>query len=237
MSQVSANTEDLLCEEALDVVKRLAVAGIVVAAVSIGATLVVGMVEGTLLPYDRLDPDSESSVFNWASSGAELIAAFVCAAQAVASCRHRAMFGVLAAVILYLSLDDAFVVHETIGKTLQDHIGLVAGIGEQVWTAAYAPLLVATALLLWRVVRGVRREADVLLLVGLTCFALAIGFEVMGATPLGEPLGFVVAEEALELGGWELAAAALTIVLATSLMRISVSGREAQVPHSLEARP
>ena len=87
--------------EAGVVLERVVVAGLIVAVVSFGVTMAVGILEGTIAPYDRLDPDSESSVFNWASSGTELIAAFVCAVHAVAFARSRATFSVLTGLLLF----------------------------------------------------------------------------------------------------------------------------------------
>jgi hypothetical protein len=210
-------TDELLFE-------RLAAAGVLVAAVSIVLTFVIGLIEGTVLPYDRLNPDFEGSFFNWASAGAELIAAFVCAVHAVVSPKRRGMFIALTLLLLYTSLDDSFVVHETMAQALEDHVSLVGTIGAQFWIVVYAPLLVAIAYFLLRAVQDELPSARRLVLAGLACFGIAIGLEVLGATPLGEPLAAVVAEEALELGGWELVAAALTIVLAATLVRFDRDG-------------
>jgi len=200
------------------VLRRLVVIGASVAVASIAVTFVVGIVEGTVLPYDRLNPDSEISIFNWASAGSTLIAAFACIVHAIVSSRLRGTFVVLGALLLYASLDDSFVIHETIGAELSDHNSLAAKVGTPIWTVVYAPLLLAIAFLLWCVVRAARPDARKLVLAGLLCFATATGFEVMGGTPIGEPLAFVVGEEAIELGGWQLVATALTVLLVTTLL-------------------
>jgi hypothetical protein len=200
------------------VLRRLVVIGASVAAASIVVTFFVGLVEGTVLPYDRLDPNSETSIFNWASAGATLIATFACVVHAIVSTRMRTVFGLLAALLLYASLDDSFTIHETIGTELSENISLAAKVGTPIWTVVYAPLLVAIAFLLWRVVRDGRPDARRLVAAGLLCFVAAIGFEVMGGTPIGEPLAVVVGEEAIELGGWELVATALTVLLVTTLL-------------------
>jgi hypothetical protein len=212
-----------------DVLRRLVLIGACVAGASIAVTFAVGILEGTVLPYDRLDPDSEQSFFNWASAGSTLLAAFLSAIHAIVSNRLRPAFAVLAALLLYASLDDSFVIHETIGTELGDHVSLAGKVGTPIWTVVYAPLLLLIALLLWRVVRDARQDVRRLAIVGLLCFATAMGFEVLGATPLGEPLAVVVGEEAIELGGWELVATALTVLVVATLFwfdRDRASSRE-----------
>jgi len=164
-------TDELLFE-------RLAAAGVLVAAVSIVLTFVIGLIEGTVLPYDRLNPDFEGSFFNWASAGAELIAAFVCAVHAVVSPKRRGMFIALTLLLLYTSLDDSFVVHETMAQALEDHVSLVGTIGAQFWIVVYAPLLVAIAYFLLRAVQDELPSARRLVLAGLACFGIAIGLAI-----------------------------------------------------------
>jgi hypothetical protein len=204
-------------EQAGGAVRRLAVAGVTVAVVSFAVTMAVGLIEGTVAPYDRLDPDSEESVFDWASTGVTLVTAFLCTVHAIAVPRRRWAYGVLAGLLLYLSFDDAFRIHETVGTDLREDLGLAASIGARLWTAAYLPLLAVVVVLLWRVVRAGPPAGLKLLLTGLACFGGAIALEAVGATSLGTPLLFVVTEESLELAGWELVAAALTIVLVASI--------------------
>lgn len=200
--------------------RRLAFAAAGVALVSFLIALVVGVVNGMFLDIDTLNPDLERSVFNWVSSAATMIAAFVCVVQAIAMRQQRVAFAILGFFLTFFAFDDAVGLHEEVGYRLQDWFGLEeSSVGLRLWTVAYMPLLVVVAVMCWRSAGSVvDTRARKLIAAGLGCLAFAVALEAMGFTPVGTPLLVVVTEEALELDGWELVAGGLTVVFVTRLM-------------------
>jgi hypothetical protein len=97
----------------------------------------------------------------------------------------------------------------------------------RLWLVFYLPLLVLAGLLLWRISLEVWGPAGLVLRQGLALLVASIPVELAGVvtrelaedgTDVPEDLRVAV-EEGLELGGWILAAVALTTGLVVALMR------------------
>jgi len=182
------------------------------------------------LRIERLDADRDLSVWSWAGSAAELMAGSGAALLLVLTPRRWKTFGFLTLVFVFFSMDDTVQVHERLSHVL-DRFPDWSWIPRRVvWPVLYAPLMLVTCALLWRMsgaMNGLcRRSArGGLVLLGI---AVVLEFAVSTAiikagygrtdddTRVGGMLYEyeVVVEEALELGGWLLIAAGL---IATAL--------------------
>jgi hypothetical protein len=174
-----------------------------------------------------IDATVEGGVWTWAASGAALVAAAAAAAIAVVLDRARWRFGLLAAVLAYLSLDDWLVLHEEVGEWFRDALGTPDYVGG-LWVLAYPPLLVIVAWGLWRTAQEVDPPVRRVLLASLALLAGAVVVELIGigtkafeestgnATP--HDLRAIV-EEGAELGAWILAAGGLLALLVAESAR------------------
>lgn len=190
--------------------------------IAVAAMVVQGVAHATnVLVFDSrfvtLDASAEGNAFAWASTMATFAAACGAAVLGLLDARNRTLALALAALLLFLSLDDFIEIHEEFGEEVAERLDLPDAIGARVWVVLYLPLLGLVALALWRLARDMperirRYHAFALLL--LVAGVLSEGLGVI--TKKLEEEGIVSPhrlrsglEEALELGGWILLAAAL----------------------------
>lgn len=168
-----------------------------------------------------IDATVEGGVWTWAASGSALVAAAAAGAIAVALDRPRWRFGLLAAVLAYLSLDDWLVLHEEVGEWFRDALGTPEYVGG-LWVLAYPPLLVIVAWALWRTAMEVDPLVRRVLLASLALLAAAVVVEFVGvgtkafeeSTGNADPHNVrAIIEEGAELAAWILAAGGLLAVL------------------------
>ena len=179
--------------------------------------------------YD-LDPSGEGNVFSWASTVAAFGAAFAAGLHALVMPVRRWLFGALGGIFAFFSLDDMVTVHERLGmKVFDDLLGLPDNVSGQLEITLYAPLFAIALVLVGRLAREVPRRIATVLMTGAGLLAIAAAVELAGTVTrrLGEGdaglanrvrIGF---EEASELAGWVLVAAALTAILCASLLRLA----------------
>jgi hypothetical protein len=204
--------------------------GFVIALVA-ALVLVVAHLGNEFVLDDRvegLDADIEGNAFTWASSVATFAVALTAALHALAVEEQRREFSILAAIALWFSLDDVAIIHERIAlKIGEDLFGLSNATAVRLWLILYLPLLVLTALMLWRIARAAEPQADRAVRFGLGLLVASIPVEIVGVptrnlaedgTDVPNDLR-VALEEALELGGWILIASGLTAILCSALMR------------------
>jgi hypothetical protein len=156
--------------------------------------------------YAELDATRDAGPFTWMSSVATFAAAFAAGIGALLYSRRRFELALLAALLAFLSLDDAVQAHEGL-----EHAGAL------VFLAAYFPLLGGALLLLARAARDAPGRAGASIAAGLALLVASIGVRVVGgvATVLGGVPDWirVVGEAAMQdakLGGWILVAAGMT---------------------------
>lgn len=161
--------------------------------------------------FGMLNADADQGVFTWASSVATFAAAGAIAVVAVQVTRYRVALLGTAAIVAFMSLDDAVALHERITIS---HIGPIEHAGRILWVACTMPLLAAAfvgiAILARRAPLGTGR----VVMLGLWLLGGAIALEF--TSPVWFALGSdhggwlyeaeVVVEEGLELAGWLLIA-------------------------------
>lgn len=199
------------------------------AIVRLGVILAIAAVAGQTLAHiaddvlfdsrwDILNADREQNIPTWASAASAFAAAVGAVLGAVVPGRSRWVYGGLATILAYFSLDDAVGLHELIVHERVDELGTIEHAARVVWPVLYLPLLVGGLALLVLVARQAIRSARLAILAGLGMLVAAVAIEVLGTLTLELGLseasfGYtlqVVIEEGLELGGW--------IVIATGLI-------------------
>ena len=194
------------------------------------------------LRIDRLDADRDQSVWSWTGSSAELMAALGALLLLVLAPRRWKALGFLTLAFAFFSMDDTARIHEALGNLpFLKATGLSARI---VWPLLYAPLMLAVYVVLWRVTGAMAQRCRRATISGLVLLGVAVVLELAASTALikagygriddGSRVGSmiyeleVVVEEALELGGWLLIAAAV-IATALDLLVRRVAARSAPV--------
>ena len=214
------------------------------AALGVGLQSLLHLVDAVFfdLRIDRLDADRDQSVWSWTGSSAELMAALGALLLLVLAPRRWKALGFLTLAFTFFSMDDTVRVHEALGNLpFFKATGLSARI---VWPLLYAPLMLAVYVVLWRVTGAMAERCRRATISGLVCLGVAVVLEFAASTALvktgygrldhGSRVGSmlyeleVVAEEALELGGWLLIAAAM-IATAVELLARRVATRAASV--------
>ncbi|HET7856497.1 MAG TPA: hypothetical protein VFL41_08575 [Gaiellaceae bacterium] len=174
-----------------------------------------------------LDADVEGNAFTWASSVATFTVGLMAALHAAAFETRRRELTVLAAIVVWFSLDDVAIIHERAALELgEDVLGLPDYAAVRLWLLIYLPLLLVAGLLLLRISLEASAPADRALRIGFAVLVAAIPLEVVGlatrkladdGTDAPEVLRIAL-EEGLELGGWIMLAAGLTALLCSALM-------------------
>lgn len=218
-------------ERLLRVGLAIAVAGIVVQGVA-HATNVLAFDSR----YFSLDASAEGNAFAWASTMATFAAACGAAVLGLLDARNRTLALALTTLLLFLSLDDFVEIHEKLGERVGERLDLPDAIGVRIWVVLYLPLLALVALALWRLARDmperIRRYlalALVLLVAGVLSEGLGVITKELEEEGIETPHRLRSGlEEALELGGWILLAAALVAAVYAVLEReapVSDTGR------------
>lgn len=166
-----------------------------------------------------LDANDENNVFSWASSVVTFATAFAAFLHAAVVTRGRGKFLALSGILAFFSLDDAIVVHERVAANVLDAVGASQDLDSVVWPALYLPLLAYVVVLLVGIARRTEGRTRSYLYAGLAALASAVvleaAFLAWSTSETAEGAVHAVvggAEEAVELGGWILIAAALTAV-------------------------
>jgi len=200
-----------------DVEDRAVTAGLLLAVTIVGAQTIVQLINSFALDarYHDLDPDWEYNLWSWTSASATFGCAFAAMIVAVVSRRRASLLGVLAVLLLYLSLDDAILLHERIGHKLAVRLGLETYGDRLLQPALFLPIVAVVFVLLLLVARGAPRRAARSVYVGLALLVVGVLAEVIArAAELDPPEAAdyieVAVEEGAELGGWILVAGGLT---------------------------
>lgn len=156
--------------------------------------------------YAVLNADLEGSLANWAGTVTIFAAAGCAAALAVLEPARRRMTGLLAVVLLALSLDDGAGLHERIEAHNPFHRSL------SLWPAVYLPVLGLALLALVRV--SSRGPARGPVRAGVALLALAVAAEVFWSPRHSDYWQWsnaveIAFEEGLELAGWVLVVSGL----------------------------
>jgi hypothetical protein len=172
-----------------------------------------------------IDADYDHSAFGWCSEVATFAGVPAALMLAALSPRRRPVLLFLAAVLCFLSLDDAVFIHERIAE-LDDDVGLGSSGGRLVWPVFYLPLLAATFAVVLAVARESSPRAARTLRTGLALLVAAVLLEASSYVLVRLGVGFrewpfaieIVAEEGAELAGWILIAGALTAAAVLKLL-------------------
>lgn len=201
-----------------DPARRVLAAGLVFGAVAVSTQTIVHLMNSFAFDgrYDPLNPDVEGNAFTWASASATVAAAFASLLYAVVVPENRRLFGSLAALLAFFSLDDVTRLHEELGKHLQAELGLPESMGGRAFVVVYLPLLALCASSLLRIASYAEQPIRRTLLVGTVFLVSAVLLEPLGAawnlSSIPDRVE-VAAEEGLELGGWLLIATGLAALL------------------------
>jgi hypothetical protein len=177
------------------------------------------------LRIDRLDADNDRSVWSWAGSAAELMAAVGAGLLVVVAPGRWKWLAFLTVVFTFFSMDDSVQVHERLSHVLDAFPGGPPIPRRVVWPVLYAPLMLVTYVLTWRLSGAMAGRCRRAVRGGLVMLGLAVVLEfavstviikagygrIAHDTRVGSMLYEyeVIVEEALELAGWLLIAAAL----------------------------
>jgi len=203
--------------------------GLLLAVVAVAVQTVAHLTNEFLLGgrVEGLDADVEGNAFTWASSAATFGLGLVAFLYAVVMLDRRRIFGLLAGIAVFFSLDDAVQVHERLALEIgEDLLGLSDHVAVRLWIVLYLPLLLVAGALLWIVSQQVWSPAGRFVRFGLVALIASVPVEIAGVVtrPIASdgfeaPEHFRIAvEEGLELGGWVLAASGLAAALVVSLM-------------------
>jgi hypothetical protein len=186
-----------------------------VLAVGSGAALVVTHLANAMF-FDTvvLDANGEGTVWTWLSVVAAAGVAGGAALRAVWVRAERRVFIALAVSAAFLSMDDLTVLHERVSGRVYARLGLSDSWDSVVWPVIYLPVLTATVLLGLVVARGSLARTRRFIHAGLALLALSVLLEVVSAPWSGREENTVhtvegALEEAAELAGWMLLAAAV----------------------------
>jgi hypothetical protein len=161
----------------------------------------------------------EGDLLDWLSVAAVLAAALGAGLHAIRAPRRRRRFALLAAILSFLAVDDAFAVHERMTDAAAAALGVSAN-GDVLFLAPYLPLLAAAFFLLWTTARESPRPASRTISLGLMLLAAALCFRAVAAlasltgTTLDgwqRTLGVAALHET-ELLAWILVAAGLAML-------------------------
>ncbi|HEX7254637.1 MAG TPA: hypothetical protein VF236_01795, partial [Gaiellaceae bacterium] len=195
---------------------------------------------GNALVLDRrvanFDADVEGNMLAWAGSAAIFAAA--CASGLLALLRPAARwaFGLLAAALAFLSLDETAAIHERIGQAGVRVLDLSDDdYGRAIWPIVLFPMLAGILLGLWRLASAAPPDVGRTLRIGAGLLVAAVGaeflwtaFPVSGGEVGSWPDALQVSlEEALELAGWVLVAAGLAWLALSETLALAAraSGR------------
>jgi hypothetical protein len=173
--------------------------------------------------FDRdvhlLDVDAERTLFSWASVGIIFAAAVLAALlAALRPERARPLLG-LAAILAFLSVDDALGIHERLSNRVGDWLPSVSELNRIIWPLIYLPLLAYVFVVMVVLAHGLRRTPARLVRLGLALLVTAIVLEMASALLFASgldrgDLGYEIEaalEEGAELAGWMLLTVGLAV--------------------------
>jgi hypothetical protein len=192
-------------------VETIVAVGVGVALVSVAAQSLLYLV-GHFVIGTRLLHQHAATYFATYGGALAVALAFVGAVALALAGERRAM--TLAPILAFFAVDEAFEVHEAIGRGVVSVIG--AASPDTVWPVLYAPLLAFAAVLILRSIGGGPPVARRLGGLGLAALGLALVAQVVWVLVRGEGyhgsdrhLVELSVEEGLELLGWLVIATAL----------------------------
>ena len=192
------------------------------------------------LSVNLLNVDSDTSAFGWASVVTEGSTAAIVVLIAASMPRRRGRVLFLSGLLAFLSLDDAVEIHERLSAEAGRFLDFPHS-SRLFWPMVYFPLLAATFMLLWSLVRHALPQAQRVVRLGLLLLVAAVALE--AASPLvmvGWDHGDVpyelqaVVEEGLELGGWVLIAAGVGTILTCGARRSVLADTSDAGPPTLD---
>jgi hypothetical protein len=162
-----------------------------------------------------VNADSDWSVWGWAGVVADFAPVVGAVQLALTTHRQRSSLIVLVVLTAFLSADDFLQLHERVSE-LGSRLALPHA-SRVVWPLIFMPIMVAMAIILWRLSAQAPMRARMAIRGGLAALVFAILLEM--ASPGLFAIGYghgtwpyeleVAVEEALELGGWMLIAGGL----------------------------
>jgi hypothetical protein len=185
------------------------------------AQTTVHLLNAAFLDEQQLNANFEGNAFAWASTVATFTVAFLAFICATALTSARYPFIALGVLTAFLSMDDMVVIHERTGVVVSDALGLPVVFDSVLWPAVYLPILAAVFALLLVVSRPAPPRARGFFALGLALLGSALAAEIAsfrwstGDGTLHVLEGAV--EEAAELSGWIVIAAAMTVLTARIL--------------------
>lgn len=203
---------------------RLITAGVWLAVTAGILLALVHFVNAATVATPHLDANGEHNILAWASSCAALAVAIGAGlAWLAGASRPRLLLGVVACTI-YLSVDEAIVLHENITWGVLGLFGIPDVYDSIVWPLLYMPLLLTTALLLVRVSDRAPARGRLTVLHGLACLGFALVLEA-ASTPWSNDRNLVHTieggfEESAELAGWILIATGVATIALEVLRRL-----------------
>lgn len=135
----------------------------------------------------------EGDFLDWLSVAAVFAAALAAAIHAIHVSRRRRRFALLAAILAFLSIDDALGLHERVTADLAAALGLGRH-GDVLFLLPYFPLLLAAFLFVWTAARESHGAARWTLSCGLMLLVAALGIRAIAA---------LVSLEDIRLAGWQ----------------------------------
>lgn len=163
-----------------------------------------------------LHADVEGNAFAWLGSAVTFAAALMAFLAAIAVRVVDRVGIALAAIVAFFSLDEGIALHERIGESSVEALGLDLSLRRAAWPLVYVPLLVVAFVLLWRIAQRGSPPVARAIRIGLGLLVLAVVAEVTstlylpdGSENTWKDAIEVVIEEGAELGGWMLVATGL----------------------------
>ncbi len=179
--------------------------------------------------FNTLNADLEENPVAWMGTVAEFGAAVGAFLLALSLPRQRMRYGVLAAILVYFSLDDAIRIHETMVLHVEKLLGIQSDYGRDMWPLIYFPVAGLAFWIMWHAAGKVPDRAGRFVRTGLLMLGASIVCEMLGTTwapaegqaPSAAYALEVAVEKALQLGAWPLIAAGLVAMALTCVGSIA----------------
>jgi hypothetical protein len=193
--------------------ERLLHVGVVVAVVGAVVQTAVHSINHLLSGPAFLSVNEEHNPITWVHSSLILLAGFGVALLALVDARRRRSALAAAAILVFLSLDEAVSIHENLARATLDLAGLSRTWDSVVWPILFVPLAAALVALLWALLRTAPRRIRRYVTVALLWLGAAVLVEIVAApVSTGRNAAHAIAgagEEAAEFIGWSMLAAGL----------------------------
>lgn len=207
---------------------RIVAVGFVLAVVAVAVQTVAHLANAFFFDYGiwNFDADGDGNALTWASSVATFTAALGALLLGLLPRTPRWRMVALAAVLAFLSLDDAVGVHEELTSEVVHGLDVPTSVGRALWPMLYLPLLAFVVISLWRLAADAPQRIRGPILLGLALLAAAVAGETMSSLwwdeesrPLIDDLEVAV-EEGAELAAWILIATAFGGIVVNRLLRM-----------------